>query len=128
MRCKFCLQTFTQPSLVTKETRLCSICRGLRRHLKQRDLCERTPRFLVERRLNKTPKVVYHATSKESAQKIIEFGFDRHLSGQGCRRRLTDSNPSRINDDFVEFLETMPENRVINACINPEKIGAAIIC
>ena len=68
--------------------------------------------------------VVYHYTFEGSVDKIIEFGFDIHLRGQGSRRRLRDSNPSRINDDFVEFLETRSVNRVINTCVDPEKSWA----
>ena len=68
--------------------------------------------------------VVYHYTFEGSVNKIIEFGFDRHLSGQGSRRRLQDSNPARTNDDFVEFLETRSVNKVINTCIDPEKSWA----
>jgi hypothetical protein len=49
MRCKSCLRTFSQPSKVTKDTQTCSICRGVKTRLKYRDLCERSPIFLVAR-------------------------------------------------------------------------------
>ena len=78
----------------------------------------------VDQHQAKNLDTVYHYTFDRSADKIMEFGFDRHLSGQGCIRRHRDSNPSRIDDDFVEFLEDTPVNRVINTCINPEKILA----
>jgi len=67
----------------------------------------------------KTPKVVYHQTFKGNVDKILEFGFDKDLSGQGSRRRLEESYPSEINDDFVEYLETCPENRMINTLVDP---------
>jgi hypothetical protein len=64
--------------------------------------------------------MVYHFTYKECADKIMEFGFDLHLSGQGCIRSWRDSKDSRIKkDNFVMDLETMPANGVINTCIKP---------
>ena len=53
MRCKSCLVVFTQPSPNTKETRLCSICRGIKTGLKRRDFCERTTKILINRQIAK---------------------------------------------------------------------------
>lgn len=47
MRCKSCLRTFSQPSKITKETQVCSICRGTKTALKNRELYERSPQFLI---------------------------------------------------------------------------------
>lgn len=47
MRCKSCLRTFSQPSKITKETQVCSICRGTKTALKNRSLYERSPQFLT---------------------------------------------------------------------------------
>lgn len=70
--------------------------------------------------MNNIPRTVYHQTSKENISKILEFGFDKHLSGQGSLKRLRADNSPRIhNDKFVEYVETMPENQVINATIDP---------
>lgn len=49
MRCKFCLQVFTHPSPDTKVTGLCSICRGIKTKLKQREMCEKTTKILMNR-------------------------------------------------------------------------------
>jgi len=47
MRCRSCFRTFSQPSKVTKDTQVCSICRGTKTRLKYRELCEKSPRFLI---------------------------------------------------------------------------------
>lgn len=47
MRCKLCLRTFSQPSKGTRESQICSICRGTKSVLKNRELCERSPQFLI---------------------------------------------------------------------------------
>lgn len=51
MRCKSCLQVFSQPSSETKKTGLCSICRGIRTRLKHRDMCEKTTKILINREI-----------------------------------------------------------------------------
>lgn len=51
MRCKSCLHVFSQPSKDTKKTRLCSICRGIRTRLKQRDMCEKTTKILINKEI-----------------------------------------------------------------------------
>lgn len=51
MRCKSCLHIFTQPSPDTKKTRICSICRGIKTRLKQRDMCEKTTKILINREI-----------------------------------------------------------------------------
>jgi hypothetical protein len=47
MRCRLCSRTFTQPSKVTRDTQTCSVCRGIKTCLKSRDLCERSPSFII---------------------------------------------------------------------------------
>lgn len=77
---------------------------------------------LVDPRYIKNLDMVYHYTFEGSADKIIEFGFDMHLSGQGSIQRHRINKSAKINSDkFVKWLENIPENRVINTCINPEK-------
>lgn len=56
MRCKSCLQTFSQPSKVTKDTQTCAICRGTKTCLKSRDLCERSPQFIINMGIKLTKK------------------------------------------------------------------------
>ena len=52
MRCKSCLRIFSQPSDDTKKIRLCSICRGVRKGLlKQREMCEKTTKMLINREI-----------------------------------------------------------------------------
>lgn len=46
MRYKSCLRTFSQPSKFTREAQICSICRGTKTALKNRQLYERSPKFL----------------------------------------------------------------------------------
>lgn len=65
------------------------------------------------------PRIVYHQTSSECVSKIMEFGFDKSLSGQGCIRRLRVTGSRIRTDKFVEYLETLPENQVINASLKP---------
>lgn len=70
------------------------------------------------------PKIVYHFTSKYDAKKIIKFGFDMHLNAQGSIKRLRESNSPKIKQDkYIKFLEDLPENKVINTCIDPEKMS-----
>jgi hypothetical protein len=53
MRCKSCLQIFSQPSQMTKETRICSICRGVKKVLKRPELCEKRIKILINRELTR---------------------------------------------------------------------------
>lgn len=53
MRCKSCLQIFSQPSPKTKETSICSICRGIRTGLKRKEICEKTEKILLNRNSRK---------------------------------------------------------------------------
>jgi len=77
---------------------------------------------LVEQQYAKNLDTVYHYTFEGSVNKIIEFGFDRHLSGQGSiQRHRINKSPKISSDKFVKWVERIPENRVINTCINPEK-------
>src|SRR6185437_10335985 len=70
--------------------------------------------------ISNTNMIVYHHTPKENVQKILEFGFDLHLSGQSSLKRLKANNSPKIRDDmFVEFVETMAENQVINTITDP---------
>lgn len=64
MRCKSCLRTFSQPSKITKETQICSVCRGTKTCLKNRELCERSPQFLIN--------------SGSKFGKIILDNFEKH--------------------------------------------------
>jgi hypothetical protein len=60
------------------------------------------------------PEALYHATSIQNAYKILEFGFDRDMSGQATIQRCRRSGIG-LNDEFVIKNEYAPENSVINA-------------
>ena len=50
MRCKSCLQIFSQPSMETKRTRTCAVCRGvIRAYTKRKEMCEKTEKILLNR-------------------------------------------------------------------------------
>jgi len=59
MRCKSCFQIFTQPSPETKRTQTCSICRGIKTHLKRKQPCEKTEKILIRRNVVKVQRVSY---------------------------------------------------------------------
>lgn len=65
--------------------------------------------------------IVYHATSKQSADKIIEFGFDLDLGGQQTNLRFIKHGVRKIDDEFVIKRETMLEHQAINTLTNYEK-------
>ena len=72
--------------------------------------------FLV----NEIP-IVYHATLKYNAQKILEFGFDVDLSGQNCRRRFHNDHSIILTDSLAIKTESRLENNVINTMTDYER-------
>jgi hypothetical protein len=84
MRCKSCLQIFSQPSPMTKETRMCSICRGVKKALKRPELCEKRVKILLNREfakrnfkklscipINKTHHFIQHLNNLDNMEIII---------------------------------------------------------
>jgi hypothetical protein len=70
--------------------------------------------FYVEYLSNRGPKIVYHVTAQSNASKIIEFGFDRDLCGQGTILGFKKRGDVIINDKFVIEKEEMLEHSAIN--------------
>lgn len=61
-----------------------------------------------------TPRIVYHSTSEYSTQKILEFGFDLDLCGQGTIIGFKKRGDVIIDDKFVIEKESMLEHSAIN--------------
>ncbi|MGI0006933.1 MAG: hypothetical protein ACREAR_02925, partial [Nitrosotalea sp.] len=57
---------------------------------------------------------VYHATSNKNSEKILQFGFDLDLSGQGTILAFKMRGDKIIDDKFVMEKEEMLEHSVIN--------------
>jgi len=63
MRCKSCLEIFSQPSVETKRTQTCAVCRGvIRITTRRKEMCEKTIKIL----LNKT-------NLQKNKKKLVSF-------------------------------------------------------
>lgn len=72
MRCKSCSQIFSQPSKLTRDTQTCSICRGTKTRLNSRELCEKSPSFLVNQPCTRIPRMKNRPTFDSDDQHFIE--------------------------------------------------------
>lgn len=81
MRCKSCSQTFSQPSKITRDTQTCSVCRGTKTCLKSRDLCERSPQFLVNQTITKISRMKSNPIVGNNDQHFIRVSTMSDLPG-----------------------------------------------
>lgn len=90
MRCKSCFRTFSQPGKITKETQICSICRGTKTSLKNRSLCEKSPQFLINPGLNSQKKYV-------NSFEVYDQYFIEHLS----RKKVVLTPLAKMNSELI---------------------------
>ena len=80
MRCKSCLNIFSQPSQETKETQMCSICRGIKTGLKKKEICEKTAKIMQNRDTKEKIYVKLHRQIVLKDHHFIErYDVDAHL-------------------------------------------------